>query len=123
LLEYFARLFRLKILDCEYVLSSKDPLTGRVVGRVCLVARAMREPMLDPNDPLLSHSGLIDADLAEFIDWQWLRSDAEPVYYLPRLATRRAEGPQSLDVLMTVMANRPRPVQPRDVTLHLTDYA
>jgi SAM-dependent methyltransferase len=123
LLEYFARLFRLKILDCEYVVSSKDQITGHVVCRVCLVARAMREPMLDPGDPLLGYAGLIDADLAEFIDWDWLRSDAEPVYYLPHLATQRAEGPQSLDVLMTVVANKPRPVKPRDVTLCLSDYA
>ena len=83
----------------------------------------MREPMLDPGDPLLGYGGLIDADLAEFIDWDWPRSDAEPVYYLPHLATQRAEGPQSLDVLMTVVANKPRPVKPRDVTLCLTDYA
>ena len=123
LLEYFARLFRLKILDCEYVLGSKDPITGHMVCRVCLVTRAMREPMLDPRDPLLGYAGLIDVDLAEFIDWDWLRSDAEPVYYLPHLATQRAEGPQSLDVLMTVMANKPRPVKPRDVTLCLADYA
>ena len=123
LLEYFARLFRLKILDCEYVVSSKDQITGHVVCRVCLVARAMREPMLDPGDPLLGYAALIDADLAEFIDWDWLRSDAEPVYYLPHLATQRAEGPQSLDVLMTVVANKPRPVKPRDVTLCLSDYA
>ena len=51
LLEYFARLFRLKILDCEYVLGSKDPITGHMVCRVCLVMRAMREPMLDPATP------------------------------------------------------------------------
>src|SRR5829696_5862847 len=123
LLEYFARLFRLKIPDCQYVLGLKDPITGHMVCRVCLVMRAMREPMLDPGDPLLGYGGLIDADLAEFIDWEWLRSDAEPVYYLPHLATQRAEGPQSLDVLMTVVANKPRPVKPRDVTLCLTDYA
>ena len=113
----------LRFLDCEYILGSKDPITGHVVCRVCLVTRAMREPMLDPGDPLLGYGGLIDADLAEFIDWDWLRSDAEPVYYLPHLATQRAEGPQSLDVLMTVVANKPRPVKPRDVTLCLTDYA
>jgi 2-polyprenyl-3-methyl-5-hydroxy-6-metoxy-1,4-benzoquinol methylase len=119
--EYFARFLRMRILDCEYILSHRVPASGLVVARLCLVLRATDDHTLDEDDPFMGERMYIASDTAEYVDWDWVRSDAPPVPYSAEPTVHRYETARSLEVLMTVLGNRPRPVAARDVTLHLAD--
>lgn len=104
-IDYLLRMLSLEPLAALFTRGRPAEPGKPAQGRVAVAARAVAEPVADSDDTFLGETRR-DFDLAEFLDFERLRSDAEPVAFdadLPGVA-REAGG---IDVAATVAAGRP----------------
>lgn len=78
-LDYMIRFLRMSVIDCEFILSHQ--VDGIYICRVALACRAELKAIGDPADAFLHGGYHNDMDLAEYVEWNRLKSGAARVPY------------------------------------------